>query len=103
VTRRAARALLLTASLALALGSLQIALGQGPRYFREGIEAYQRRDFDVAIQRFTLAIEGGDLPHPDLFFAFNNRGNAYARRATTIARSPTSPRPRGSIRTTRTR
>src|SRR3989454_2518083 len=27
---------------------------------------------------YTRAIESGDLPHPDLFFAFNNRGNVYA-------------------------
>jgi tetratricopeptide (TPR) repeat protein len=28
----------------------------------------------------ALAIESGDLPHPELFFAFNNRGNAHAAR-----------------------
>jgi tetratricopeptide (TPR) repeat protein len=66
--------------LALILGSPESALGQGPRHFREGLEAYQRRDLDAATQHFTLAIDSGDLPHPDLFFAFNNRGNAYAAR-----------------------
>jgi tetratricopeptide (TPR) repeat protein len=55
-------------------------LGQGQRHFREGLEAYQRRDLDAAVRHFTLAIESGDLAHPDLFFAFNNRGNAYAAR-----------------------
>jgi tetratricopeptide (TPR) repeat protein len=66
--------------LTLGLGSPESALGQGPRHFREGVEAYQRRDFDAAIRHFTLAIESGDLPHPDIFFAFSNRGNAHAGR-----------------------
>jgi tetratricopeptide (TPR) repeat protein len=66
--------------LAVVLGSPESAAGQGPRHFREGLEAYQRRDLDAAIKLFTLAIESGDLPHPDLFFAFNNRGNAHAAR-----------------------
>jgi tetratricopeptide (TPR) repeat protein len=54
--------------------------GPGQRHFREGLEAYQRRDLDAVVRHFTLAIESGDLPHPDIFFAFNNRGNAYAAR-----------------------
>ena len=62
------------------LGLPEGASGQGPRHFREGHEAYQRRDFDRAIQHYTLAIESRDLPHPDLFFAYNNRGNAHAAR-----------------------
>ncbi len=64
--------------LALLLGSPAAALGQGARHFREAWEAGQRQDFDGAIMYYTRAIESGDLPHPDLFFAFNNRGNAYA-------------------------
>lgn len=68
----------LVGMLVLTLGPPERAWGQGPRHFREAREAYQRRDFDGAIQRYTLAIESGDLPHPDLFFAFNNRGNAHA-------------------------
>jgi tetratricopeptide (TPR) repeat protein len=63
---------------ALVLGSPENGFGQGPRHFREGLEAYQRGDFEAAIRAFTLAIESGDLPHPDIFFALNNRGNAYA-------------------------
>ena len=74
------RGLALAAILALALGSADQALGQGQRHFREGLDAYQGGDFDAAIRHFTLAIESGDLPHPDIFFAFNNRGNAYAAR-----------------------
>jgi len=80
MTPRSLRMSVLVGTLALALGSPESALGQGPRHFREGLEAYQRRDLDAAIQRFTLAIDSGDLPHPDLFFAFNNRGNAHAAR-----------------------
>ena len=73
-----ARALALVGILALVLGSPEVALGQGQRHFREGQEAYHHRDFDGAIQHYTLAIGSRDLPHPDLFFAFNNRGNARA-------------------------
>jgi tetratricopeptide (TPR) repeat protein len=71
---------ILASVLALALCSPEKALGQGQRHFREGLEVYQRGDLDAAVRQFTLAIESGDLPHPDLFFAFNNRGNAYAAR-----------------------
>lgn len=78
VKLEAARMTLLVSSLALVLASPVATFGQGPRHFREGVEAYQQHDFDRAIQHFTRAIESGDLPHPDIFFAFNNRGNAHA-------------------------
>ncbi len=41
---------------------------------------------------YTRAIESGDLPHPDLFFAFNNRGNAYASKRDYDLRFGTTPR-----------
>ncbi|HKQ65249.1 MAG TPA: tetratricopeptide repeat protein [Methylomirabilota bacterium] len=69
---------------ALVLGSAENGFDQGPRHFREGLEAYQRGDFDAAIRSFTLAIENGDLPHPDIFFAFNNRGNAHAAKRDSV-------------------
>ena len=72
--------LLLLGLLALSLAAPDEARGQGPRHFREGQEAAHRGDFDGAIRQYTLAIQSGDLHHPDIFFAFNNRGNAYAAR-----------------------
>ncbi len=78
--------------LALLLGSPAAALGQGARHFREAWEAGQRQDFDGAIMYYTRAIESGDLPHPDLFFAFNNRGNAYASKRDYDLRFGTTPR-----------
>ena len=77
---RLRRGLAVAGILALALGSPDQALGQGQRHFREGLEAYQRGDFDAAVRHFSLAIESADLPLPDIFFAFNNRGNAHAAR-----------------------
>jgi tetratricopeptide (TPR) repeat protein len=71
---------LLAGLLGLLLAAPPDALAQGPRHFREAHEASQRRDLETAIQAYTLAIDSGDLPHPDLFFAYNNRGNAYAAR-----------------------
>ena len=72
------RVIVFVAVLVSSLGLSDGAWGQGPRHFRDAHEAYQRRDFDGAIRLYTLAIDSGDLPHPDLFFAFNNRANAYA-------------------------
>ena len=43
------------------------------KYFRYGVEAYQRGDLDRAIQDYTEAI----ALNPDLAEAYNNRGNAY--------------------------
>ena len=42
-------------------------------YFRRGVEAHQRGDFDRAIQDYSKAI----ALKPDLAEAYNNRGNAY--------------------------
>ena len=42
-------------------------------YFRRGVEAHQRGDFDSAIKDYTEAIER----NPDLVAPYNNRGNAY--------------------------
>jgi tetratricopeptide (TPR) repeat protein len=78
MTLRSLRASVCVGAFALVLGFPETGFVQGPRHFREGLEHYQRGDFDAAIRSFTLAIESGDLPHPDIFFAFNNRGNAYA-------------------------
>src|SRR5438477_9309474 len=78
MTPRSARVLVCVGVLASMLGLPGGAAGQGPRHFRDAHEAYQRRDFDGAIRLYTRAIESNDLPHPDLFFAFNNRGNAHA-------------------------
>jgi len=68
-------AVLLLVAVVLAPGE---ARAQGLRHFREGHAASQRGDYDSAIREYTLAIEAGDLPHPNSFFAFNNRANAYA-------------------------
>src|SRR5262249_26866053 len=54
------------------------ARAQGLRHFRDAHAASQRGDYDTAIRDYTLAIDAGDLPYPDSFFAFNNRANAYA-------------------------
>ena len=54
------------------------AWAQGLRHFRDAHAASQRGDYDTAIREYTLAIDAGDLPHPNSFFAFNNRANAYA-------------------------
>ena len=43
------------------------------KYFRYGVEAHQRDDFDSAIKDYDKAI---DL-NPDLAEAYKNRGNAY--------------------------
>jgi tetratricopeptide (TPR) repeat protein len=80
MSSRSVQMMVVVGMLVSILGPPERAWGQGPRHFREGHEAYQRRDFDGAIRHYTLAIESGDLPHPDLFFAFNNRGNAHAAR-----------------------
>jgi tetratricopeptide (TPR) repeat protein len=67
--------LLVLAALAAAPGD---ARAQSLWHFREAHAASQRGDYDTAIREYTLAIDAGDLPHPDSFFAFNNRANAYA-------------------------
>ena len=54
------------------------ARAQSLRHFRDAHAASQRGDHDSAIREYTLAIEAGDLPHPNSFFAFNNRANAFA-------------------------
>ena len=54
------RTILLAGLLMSIVGRPSGASGQGLRHFREGPEATS------------------ELPHPELFFAFNNRGNVHA-------------------------
>jgi len=68
-------ALLLLVAIAAAPGD---ARAQGLQHFREARAASQRGDYDTAIREYTLAIDAGDLSHPNSFFVFNNRGNVYA-------------------------
>ena len=73
--RAMVHALLLLLAIVLVPGG---AHAQGLRHFRDAHTASQRGDYETAIREYTLAIDAGDLPHPDSFFAFNNRANAYA-------------------------
>jgi tetratricopeptide (TPR) repeat protein len=75
---RAGLALLVLATLLAAPAAVR---AQGAWHFREAYAASQRGDYDTAVREYTLAIDSGDLPHPDSFFAFNNRANAYAAKA----------------------
>jgi tetratricopeptide (TPR) repeat protein len=67
--------LLVLAAFAAGPGDAQT---QSLSHFRQGLAASKLGDYDTAIREYTLAIDAGDLPYPDSFFVFNNRGNAYA-------------------------
>ena len=70
--------LLVLAVLVAVVAAPGAARAQGLRHFRDAHAASQRGDYDTAIREYTLAIDAGDLPHPNSFFVFNNRANAYA-------------------------
>jgi tetratricopeptide (TPR) repeat protein len=74
---------------------------QNPRqasaaYNNRGLHYQNKRDYDQAIADFNRAI----ALDPKDANAYSNRGNIYDKKATTIAPSPTLPRPSRSIRST---